>query len=118
MPHARNDERQTAAESGENDDVISLEPPDEVWVSDTLEVRPSVIEGRGLFAIQHVPVSTVLMRLGGRLVRTCELDELIAAAIADAALPYVDSFSVAGDLQLVLPPGTAAHFANHSCDPN
>jgi hypothetical protein len=98
--------------------VTSLEPPAEVWVSDALEVRASEIEGRGLFAIQPVPAETALMRLGGRLVTTRELGELIAAAVADPALPYVDTFSVSGDLQLVLPPGTAAHFANHSCDPN
>ena len=30
----------------------------------------------------------------------------------------MDTIALSDDIHLVLPAGTAAHFANHSCDPN
>ena len=92
-------------------------PPSAVWIDDRLVVRPSPIEGNGLFATSDIPVGTVVVRMGGRLVSTPELAELIAAVVADPELPYVDTITIAEDAHLVLPPGTAVHFANHSCDP-
>jgi hypothetical protein len=96
----------------------SPEPPTEVWVHDALVVGPSRVEGRGLVATRHLARGTLLIRLGGCRVSSAELAERIAAAVADPSLPYVDSTSVEDDVHLVLPPGTKAHFANHSCDPN
>jgi uncharacterized protein len=93
-------------------------PPAHVWVDPSVTVAPSAIEGSGLFASADLEAGRVVLRLGGRLVRTEELARLIAEATADPRLPYVDTVSVADDLHLVLPPGTAAHFGNHSCDPN
>ena len=91
------------------------EPGREVWVDDRVEIRPSEIEGRGLFVQADVPEGTVLIRLGGRLVSSAELQALMAAANAGA---YVDTITVYDDEHLVLPSGTIAHFGNHSCDPN
>jgi len=94
------------------------DPPRDVWVHDLVAVRRSTIEGDGLFAVADLPAGTTLIRVGGRLVTTAELDALIAAADADPAAPYVDTFTVYEDAHVVLPPGTAAHYANHACDPN
>ena len=87
-------------------------PPDDVWVHPSLEVRDSAIEGRGLFATEPLVAGSVVMVLGGRLVTTAELVALIAAATE-----YVDTLTVATDVHLVLPTGTAAHYGNHSCEP-
>ena len=54
-----------------------------------------------------------MIELGGRLVSTDELAAMLASATG-----YVDSLTVDHDVHLVLPPGTKAHFANHSCEPN
>jgi uncharacterized protein len=93
-------------------------PPAHVWIDPAVTVAPSSIERSGLFATSDVEAGRVLIRLGGRLVRTEELARLIAEANANPRLPYVDSVSVEEDQHLVLPPRTAAHFGNHSCDPN
>lgn len=82
-----------------------------------LVVAPSAIEGSGLFASSDLEAGRLLIRLGGHLVGTDELARMIAAANADPDLPYVDSVSVSERVHLVLPPGTVAHFGNHSCDP-
>lgn len=96
---------------------LSSEPPDGVWVDPRIEVRESAIEGRGLFAVSPITAGEVVVRVGGRLVSSRELDELIAYAVATPGAAYVDSLTVDEDCHLVLPPGTTAHFANHSCDP-
>ena len=46
-----------------------------------------------------------------------ELEALLTAAAADPDAPFVDTITVDEDAHLVLPPDTAAHFGNHSCDP-
>ena len=91
-------------------------PPDGVWVDGRLVVRESSIEGRGLFFTEDVPAGTSVIRLGGRLVSSDELEELIAENVVGSG-PYVDTISVDEDSHLVLPPGTDLHFGNHSCDP-
>ena len=99
---------------------MSTTPPPaiSIWIDDRLVVRRSRIEGRGLFAQEPVSAGTVVIRLGGRLVTSDELEALIAAADADPDAPYVDAITVTEDVHLVLPSGTRVHFANHSCDPS
>jgi SET domain-containing protein len=92
-------------------------PPDDVWLDRRVAVRASPIEGRGLFATEPIPAGEVVLRLGGRLVGTEELAELIAVADADPQLPYVDTITVHDDEHLVLPAASPAHFGNHSCNP-
>lgn len=93
-------------------------PSEDVWLDPRLAVRPSEIEGRGLFASQDIPAGTLLVRLGGRLVSSAELDDLINRANADPDIPYVDTITIYGDYHLVIPPETDVHYGNHSCDPN
>jgi uncharacterized protein len=73
----------------------------------------SPISGKGLFAISCIEAGRVLIRLGGQLVSTSQLAEILATSTE-----YVDTLTVYQDLHLVLPSGTDIHFGNHSCDPN
>ncbi len=98
-------------------EVSGVTPPPDVWVDRRLAVRESPIDGHGLIVTDAIPRGTVLVRLGGRLVTSGELDALIAAANADHAAPYVDTITVYEDAHLVLPPSTLVNFGNHSCDP-
>ena len=91
------------------------EVPSDVWVHPAAAVRPSPIAGRGLFIDADVVAGTPLVRFGGRTVSTARLHRLFAAATAHGT--YVDTIAVDDDTHLVLPTGTLAHYANHSCDP-
>ncbi len=97
-----------------------LQPPAElpadVWVHPAARVRPSPIAGAGLFIGVAVAAGTALIRFGGRTVSTAELQRLFDEA--DAQGRYVDTIAVDDDTHLVLPPGTIAHYSNHSCDPS
>lgn len=102
---------------GRHRGVQREEPPAAVWVDGRVEVRPSSVEGNGLFATAELVAGTVVVRLVGRLVSTAELTELLQAANAPGE-PYVDTITVDEDVHLVLPTGTTAHYGNHSCEPN
>jgi uncharacterized protein len=95
-----------------------VEPPAGVWVHPGVDAGRSAIEGDGLFARQHIDAGAVVVRLGGRLVSSTELDLLLARASAEPGGGYVDTVTVYDDGHLVLPRDTAAHWCNHSCDPN
>jgi hypothetical protein len=75
-------------------------------------VGESSIEGRGLFTDAPLDAGVVVIRLGGRLLSTSELDRLLRASTR-----FVDTLTVFDDAHLVLPPGTPVHYGNHSCDP-
>lgn len=95
-----------------------MQPPaPRVWVDERLVVRDSPIDGRGLFLDVGLPAGTVVVRLGGRLVSSAELEAVLRGAEADPEAPYVDTVTVDDDAHLVLPPNTPAHFVNHRCDP-
>ncbi|MDQ1397722.1 MAG: hypothetical protein QOG64_2981, partial [Acidimicrobiaceae bacterium] len=91
---------------------------DGCWLDDRVEVGPSAIAGRGLFATVDLPAGTVIAKLGGRLVSTAELEELLDEKAQDREPEFVDTIAVENDLHLVLPPQQPIHFGNHSCDPN
>jgi uncharacterized protein len=88
-------------------------PPLVPWVDEVVIVNHSVIHGRGLFANSDLDAGRVVIRLGGRLVSSSELERLV-----DAATGYIDTVAVYEDVHLVLPSGTTVHYGNHSCDPN
>lgn len=98
--------------------LIDIErPPRDVWADERVVVRRSPISGEGLFADRRIAASTVVVRLGGRLVSSADLRMLITSAAADPGSSYIDTITVYDDLHLVMPPRSVAHFANHSCDP-
>jgi hypothetical protein len=86
--------------------VEEQEPAAEVRVDGRVAVARSTIHGQGLFAAGDIAAGEVVVRLGGRLVSSAVLDELLAAAAADPGAAYVDTVQVAEDVHLVLPPGT------------
>jgi len=88
------------------------------WHHPDVEVRPSQIAGRGLFATAAIPEGTVVARLGGRLVSGAELAALLEEA--GRRQQPVDTITVGDDLHLVLPddPRPAIGYGNHSCEPN
>ena len=90
-------------------------PATNVWLHDAIESGTSKIAGLGLVAAEQIPAGIVVIRFGGRLVSTAELHALFADA--DRNGRYVDTITVDEDLHLVMPEGSLAHFANHSCDP-
>jgi hypothetical protein len=87
-------------------------PAPESWLHPDVDVRPSTVAGRGLFATADLPVGTVVARFGGHLVEAAELPRLTA----DAGDP-LDDLVVAEGVHLVPAPGDH-RFVNHSCDPN
>ncbi len=93
-------------------------PPGEIWTRDTVTVAPSAIAGDGLYARSDVVAGTVVIRLGGHLVSSGELAEILGSADSGGPAPYVDTIAVDEDRHLVLAPGSIVHFGNHSCDPN
>lgn len=93
------------------DDVPA--PAAECWLHPAVEVRESVIEGRGLFARESFDAGAAVSRLGGRLVTDSELDEIFRTSDG-----YVDTISVCDGINLVLPPRVANGYGNHSCEPN
>jgi hypothetical protein len=82
-------------------------------VHESVVVRDSAIAGRGLFAATDLEEGTVVIRLGGRLVSTEELERLL-----ETSDHYVDTLTVFEGVHLVLPVATTVHFGNHSCAPN
>jgi hypothetical protein len=77
-----------------------------------LEVRPSPIEGSGLFATAPIAAGTVCVEMGGRLINAGEL-----ARIAAAGKPY-SAFALDADRHVLHADDDPARFGNHSCDPN
>lgn len=90
--------------------------PSDVWTIANLSVGRSSIAGEGLFAGEAIAAHEVVLRLGGHLVDTAELEALMRDG--NAAGHYVDTITVHEGRHLVLPADTVVHFANHSCDPN
>jgi hypothetical protein len=96
---------------------VRRDPPETFWVHPQVAARDSEIEGRGLFAREELDAGIVVLRLGGRLVSTAELERLIEQANTDPSRPYVDTLTIYEDRHLVLPSDSPIHFGNHSCDP-
>jgi hypothetical protein len=93
-------------------------PDTDCWLHPDVEVRASIIEGKGLFALAPIRAGTVVSRVGGRLVSGTELRAAFEAAAQDPAHPYIDTITVAEDAHLILPPRRPNGYGNHSCDPN
>lgn len=95
----------------------AADPPPGVWTDPRVVVGDSVIDGRGLIASTAIATGTVLIELGGRLVSDAELEALLEDAARRPDAAFIDTITVFDGRHLVLPPGTPAHFGNHSCDP-
>ncbi len=91
----------------------SLCPGPDCWLHPAVEVRDSPIAGRGLFARSRIKQGEGVSRLGGKLVSTAALHEILMRSTH-----YVDTIVVDDDVHLVLPPRRPNGCGNHSCDPN
>lgn len=90
-----------------------MKAPERSWISPKIEVRPSTLEGKGLFACREIEAGDVVLVWGGR----GYVDEKETAGLraAGAALMRWDedvfSFAVDGEDE-------TPFLINHSCDPN
>jgi hypothetical protein len=75
--------------------------PAEVRVDDREVVGPSPIARRGRFAVADIVEGVVIVRLGGNIVTSMELDGLITAADFDAGASYIDIVTIDEDAHLV-----------------
>lgn len=88
-------------------------PAADCWLHPAVVVRDSPIDGDGLFATAPIKAGEAVSRLGGRLVSDAELQ-----SIFETSDQYVDTVSIAEDVNLVLPPRQPSGYGNHSCEPN
>jgi hypothetical protein len=88
------------------------EPEPDSWLNPDVEVRPSDVAGRGLFAVTDLPAGTRVSRLGGRLVDTATMRDLAAASAE-----HLHTLAIDEDTHLLVAPGDGRS-GNHACDPN
>jgi uncharacterized protein len=103
-------------DTNEVDQLIAIEispPPPNCWLHPGVVVRPSPIEGNGLFASMPIAAGEPVSRLGGRVVTDVDLKRIFA--MSDY---YVDTVAIAEGLNLLLPPRQPSGYGNHGCDPN
>ncbi len=91
---------------------MTVDPPPVSHVSEKVEVRPSPIQGRGLFATAPIAAGEVIAVIGGTL-----MDDAEFAAYARGRV-WFSAMAVGEGLNLVQAPGDPAALGNHSCDPN
>ena len=86
------------------------EPRRRSWLAPGVEVRPSPIEGMGLFAARAFAAGEVVAVLGGRLV-----DD--AGWAAAAARGPVSGYAISEGRHLLQDDDDPARYGNHACDP-
>ena len=94
----------------------SLAPASRSWLDPRLEVRPSPIEGLGLFATAPIHVGEVVIVWGGRPITDAEL-RAIEAHWRATGIPY-SSAAIDEGLSLLQDEDDPLRYGNHSCDPN
>jgi SET domain-containing protein len=82
--------------------------PQSSWLDPGIEVKPSPIEGRGLFARRAFRAGEVVFVLGGTLIDDVQLAERQPRS----------SLAVGEGLHLMQSDDDPVRFGNHSCDPN
>lgn len=83
--------------------------PADCWLTPAAVVRPSGIEGLGLFASEPIRAGDVVMVLGGKVIDDAGLAALV---------PPYSSLAVDHGRHLLLDPAHPARYGNHSCDPS
>jgi hypothetical protein len=91
---------------------VTVEVPGECWLTPKAEVRPSSIDGRGLFAREPIAAGEVVMRLGGSIISDGDLMALAASGARH------DSISLGEGQNLLIEGSHPAIRGNHSCDGN
>jgi len=83
--------------------------PASSWLHRAIEVRDSLIHGKGLFTTEDLPANTTVIELGGVVISDSQLDELIS--------PY-SSVGLDPGRHLLIQADDPVRFGNHSCEPN
>jgi uncharacterized protein len=91
---------------------MNARPIPHSWLDPRVQVRPSPISGRGLFARAPIAAGEIVERWGGIRITDAEL-----ARIA-ATLPRYNSAAIGEGINLLLALDDPIGFGNHSCDPN
>ncbi|MET9343726.1 SET domain-containing protein-lysine N-methyltransferase [Nonomuraea sp. NPDC003804] len=89
--------------------MVTNRYPATCWLTPSAEVRPSPVEGLGLFATAEIDPGDLVMRLGGQVI-----DDVTLAGLT----PPYSSLTVEEGVHLLLDPGHPVRYGNHSCDPN
>jgi hypothetical protein len=76
----------------------AAEPEPECWLHPDVEIGRSSIAHLGLFARAAIAPGTTVSRMGGRLVTSTELQQILTDAAQRPDHPYVDTITVAEDL--------------------
>lgn len=100
----------------EKDEALPKPPPSSVY--DQLEIRPSKIHGKGIFACSKVEKETFLLKYEGEIIGKCVSDRreqlYIKNGIKSVYMFKVDEDKII-DATLF---GNKARYINHSCNPN
>ena len=93
-----------------------LHAPLRSWLDPCLIVRPSPIEGRGLFAAAPIRAGEVVIRWGGRPITDDEVQTFDARWRATGT-PY-STAAIGEGRNLLQGEDDPLRYGNHSCDPN
>ncbi len=88
------------------------EYPADCWLDPRVEVRPSPIEGRGLFARAPIAAGETVIIMGGRVLTDQEFQE------ATRGRERYSGATIGQNLNLLHSDDTPVRFGNHSCDAN
>ena len=91
--------------------IMLNEYPKESWIHPGVEIRPSALHGKGLFAKEPLNAGEIVVIWGGDYFTQAELEERDLTGKIVMQLD-VDLFSIEE------PGDDPTYFMNHSCDPN
>jgi MFS family permease len=91
---------------------VPMTYPRQSWLDPRVAVRPSPIEGSGLFATAPIRAGEVVAVIGGETI-----DDATLAGIHAGGQRY-DSVTVADGVHLLLDPTHPIRYGNHGCTPN
>jgi hypothetical protein len=89
-----------------------MQVPSACWLDPRIAVRPSSIDGLGLFAAAPIAHGEIVEVLGGTILTNAEVQAMI-----DGEQRY-DGIGLGPDRNLAIDPSWPGIYGNHSCDPN
>jgi hypothetical protein len=89
-----------------------MQVPSACWLDPRIAVRPSPIDGLGLFATAPIAPGEIVEVLGGTILTDAEVEAMIAGG------QRYDGIGLGPDRNLAIDPSWPGIYGNHSCDPN
>jgi hypothetical protein len=93
-------------------EFVESEVPRRCWLDPNVQLRPSPIEGLGLFSTASINRGELGGVLGGRVIDDAELARISATG------ERYDSAAIGEGVNILLEPGEPLARGNHSCDSN